>query len=277
LNKVTIGNVEVTALLDTALLMNPMNFMPEHGEQFLSEYGHLADSRGLMPMAITTFLIRSGGKNFLVDSGLGNRRRPGFPVGRLDETLRDAGISPGDIDVVLNTHMHIDHVGWNTVDRPDGTKEVFFPNARFYFQQTEWDFWMTPERLAEPGNAHLVECVEPLKDTGRIDFINGELAIDAHLTYLPTPGHTPGHVSIGIASAGKRAVIVGDASHHPVQLTHPDWSPSFDVDPIQSAKTRDRLFDQAIEDERTWIAGHWEYPGMGRLLRVDGVRTFRAL
>jgi len=275
--KVSVGSVEVTPLLDTRLLMNPQMFMPEHADEFVAECGHLADQRGLYPMAITCYLVRSNGKNYLVDSGLGNRRRPNFPVGHFDEALSGIGLAPGDIDVVLNTHMHIDHVGWNTVDKDDGSREVFFPNAEFWFQENEFEFWMQPERMAEPGNAHLVECVEPLKDTGRIRLIVDERAIDANLTYVPTPGHTPGHVAIGIASQGERAVIVGDSSHHPIQLIHPDWSPSFDWDPVLSAATREQLFDWAIDEDRTWMAGHWEHPGVGRLLRLEGKRTFRAL
>lgn len=257
--------------------MNPHNFFPGHGEELLEQYGHVADSRGLLPMAISCYLVRSEGKNILVDSGLGNRRRPQFPVGRLDESIAAAGLTPSDIDIVVNTHMHIDHVGWNTIDKEDGTREIFFPKAEFWYQQVEWDYWMQPERLAEPANIHLVECVEPLRDTGRIKFVSNETPITRDLTYVPTPGHTPGHVAIGIASQGERAVIIGDASHHPVQLVHPDWSPTADWDPVMSASTRDRLFDWAIEEDRTWIAGHWEHPGLGRLIRLDGKRQFRAL
>jgi glyoxylase-like metal-dependent hydrolase (beta-lactamase superfamily II) len=154
---------------------------------------------------------------------------------------------------------------------------VFFPKARFIVQQREYDFWMQPQFTSEASNAHLVECVVPLAEQGRIDLVSGEQPVDEHITFIATPGHTPGHVAIGIASAGERAVIIGDASHHPAQLDHPDWSPAFDTDPVQSAKTRDRLFDDAAADGRTWIAGHWQYPGMGRIVRLDGKRTFRAL
>lgn len=277
LQTVTIGNVEVMPIVDTPILMNPKHFLPQHADEFLAEYGDQADERGLFEMSITCFLVRSSGKTLLIDSGLGNRPRPGFPVGKLDIALGEAGVTPGEIDAVLNTHLHIDHVGWNTVDRPDGTREVFFPNARFVIQRPEWDFWMTPERMAEPGNAHLVECVEPLTNSGRIDFLDGEAPFDEQLTFLPSPGHTPGHVAIGIYSAGERGIIVGDASHHPVQLDHPDWSPAFDVDPVQSKETRDRLFDEAAADGRTWLAGHWPYPGIGRIVRLDGRRVFKAL
>jgi glyoxylase-like metal-dependent hydrolase (beta-lactamase superfamily II) len=274
---VTIGNVEILPLLDTGLLMDPKFFFPSQADKMLREYPGLLDERNLMRVAVTCFLVRSGGKTIMVDSGLGNRRRPRFPRGHLDETLQGAGVAPSDIDLVVHTHLHIDHVGWNTVDEEDGSRRVFFPNATFVIQQTEWDYWMTPERLADPSNEHLVQCVEPLRDTGRIRFVDGELALDQNLTFVPAPGHTPGHVAIGIASAGERAVIIGDASHHPVQLDHPDWSPSADTDPVLSAKTREKLFDDAEHDGRTWLAGHWEHPGVGRIVRLDGRRVFQAL
>jgi glyoxylase-like metal-dependent hydrolase (beta-lactamase superfamily II) len=275
--RVTIGAVEVTPLLDSRLLMDPRMFMPAHADEFVKALGPPDDPRGLYPMAVTCFLLRSAGKTILVDTGIGRRRRPNMPLGNLNDSLAEAGVRPDEVDVVLNTHLHVDHVGWNTIDKDDGTREIFFPKAKFWFQQGEWDFWMTPAKLADPGNAHLVECVEPLKDTGRITFADKEQAIDEHLTFIPTPGHTPGHVAIGIVSQGERAVIVGDASHHAVQLLHPDWSPSFDTDPVLAGKTRAKLFDFAIDEGRTWMAGHWEHPGMGRLARLDGKRTFTAL
>jgi glyoxylase-like metal-dependent hydrolase (beta-lactamase superfamily II) len=270
--------VEITPVLDTGLLMNPLTFIPGHGDDLMAEYGDLADERGLMRMAVTTYLVRSAGKNMLVDTGLGNRRRPGFPLGHLDESLAQAGIDPSDIDIVINTHLHIDHVGWNTVDAEDGTKRIFFPKASFLFQQAEWNYWMTPERMEQPSNAHLVECVAPLiEQDGRVQMVDTEYAVDEHITFIPTPGHTPGHVAIGIMSNDERAVIAGDSSHHPFQLMHPDWSPSFDADPQQAAKTRDSLFDRVIDEERLWVAGHWPHPGIGRIVRLEGKRIFQAL
>ncbi|WP_322796116.1 MBL fold metallo-hydrolase [Tepidiforma sp.] len=272
-----LGSVEIQPLLDAPVLMDPHRFMPQHASRILEEFGHQADARGLFTMAVTCYLVRSAGKTILIDTGLGSRRRPGFPVGRLDGALADAGVAPGDIDLVVHTHLHIDHVGWNTVDRQGGAREVFFPRAEFVIQRAEWDYWMQPERMHEPGNEHLVECVEPLRHTGRIRFVEGEDAIDEHLVFVPTPGHTPGHVAIGIVDGPERGIIIGDASHHPMQLLHPDWSPAFDVDPVLSAKTRDALFDRVIAEGRTLLAGHWPFPGIGRLVRRDGVRVFEPL
>jgi glyoxylase-like metal-dependent hydrolase (beta-lactamase superfamily II) len=274
---VSIGNVEVTPLLDTPILMNPEFFMPAYADGIREEYGKDANERGLLPMAITCFLVRSGGKTIIVDTGIGSRKRAGFPVGHLPERLTEAGISPSDIDVVIATHLHIDHVGWNTAPGENGANEIFFPRARFLFQQREWDHWMQPEFTGQPGNAHLAECVQPVMDSGQVELIGPEYQVDEHVTFLATPGHTPGHVSIGIIASGERGIIVGDASHHPVQLNHPDWSPTADTDPVLAGKTRDALFERAIEEQRTWFGGHWPYPGMGRIKRVEGRRVFGAL
>jgi glyoxylase-like metal-dependent hydrolase (beta-lactamase superfamily II) len=278
MDKVRIGNVEIQPVLDTPVLMNPRHFLPDHADKMLADYQDLiVDPRGLFQMSITCFLVRSAGKTVLVDTGLGPWRRPGFPRGRLDEALRELGVAPGDIDLIVNTHLHVDHTGWNTVEGPDGKPEIFFPNAKWLVQRVEWEYWMQPRFMEGEAHPHLAQCVAPLEEAGRVEFAYSEQAIDENLVFVGTPGHTPGHVAIGVQSAGEKAIIVGDASHHPVQLDHPDWSPGADCDPLMSARTRERLFEDAIADGRTWVAGHWVFPGMGRILRVDGRRVFRAL
>jgi glyoxylase-like metal-dependent hydrolase (beta-lactamase superfamily II) len=274
---VTIGNVEILPVLDTAALMNPRVFLPAVGEQVIAEYPHLLDERQLLAISITTYLLRSDGRTYLVDTGVGPRRRAGLPRGHLNEALAEAGVDPAEVETIIHTHLHVDHVGWNTVDDDQGESRLFFPQASYLVQQVEWDHWMQPRFVDDPENAHLRECVRPLEGTGRIRFMKGEEAIDQNLTFISTPGHTPGHVAIGIYSAGERAILIGDASHHPFQLDHPDWSPGADTDPVQSATTRDRLFDAAAADGRTWIAGHWPFPGVGRIIRLNGRRVFQAL
>jgi glyoxylase-like metal-dependent hydrolase (beta-lactamase superfamily II) len=278
MDRVRIGNVEIQPILDTPVLMNPHQFLPKHAEAFLREFADLVvDPRGLFQMSITCFLLRSAGKTILVDTGLGPWRRPGFPRGHLNEALAEHGIAPGDIDLVVNTHLHIDHTGWNTVEGPDGQPTIFFTNARWLVQKVEWEYWMQPRFMEDPSHPHLSQCVAPLEREGRVEFVYSEQAIDENLVFVPSPGHTPGHVCIGIQSAGERGVIIGDASHHPAQLIHPDWSPSADADPMLSARTREKLFEDAIQEGYPFIAGHWPFPGMGRIHRVEGKRVFRAL
>lgn len=278
MSKLRIGNVEVQPVLDATALMDPHYMFPQVADQMLAEHPELiVDERQLMNLALTCFLVRSGGKTIIVDTGVGPRKRSGLPRGNLDVNLKEAGVAREEIDFVVHTHLHSDHVGWNTIDTEDGEREIFFPNARFVIQRAEWDYWMQPEKVNGLGNDHLKECVEPLRNSDRLDFVDTENAFDENITFLSTPGHTPGHVAIGIYSQGERAVIVGDASHHPAQLAHPDWSPRLDIDPVQSAETRDRLFDECADDGRTWIAGHWPTPGIGRIVRLDGKRVFQAL
>ncbi len=274
---VNIGSVSILPLLDAPVLMDPRHFLPAVAGEFMQEFGHEADERGLFRMSITCYLVRSAGRTVLIDTGIGPRRRPGFPVGGLASALDAAGLKPADIDLVVHTHLHIDHVGWNTVPGGDGSPSVYFPRAEFVVQEAEWEYWMAPQRLAVPENSHLRECVAPLAAEGRVRFVTDETPLDEHLVFVPTPGHTPGHVAIGIVDGPERGLIIGDASHHPAQLIHPDWSPAFDVDPVLAAQTRDALFERACTEGLTWVAGHWPYPGIGRLTRREGRRVYEPL
>ncbi len=275
MDSVTIGAVEVLPLIDTALPLNLDSFFPDYAAQARAEYPGLVDASQLFHVPVTCFLIRSGNTTLMVDTGVGNRPRPHFPAGHLDQSLRAAGVGPESIDTIVHTHLHFDHVGWNTIDDEQGNPTPFFPNARYFVQQNEWDFWTRPKLLESQD--YLRECVSPLKTANKVELFDGEMALDASITLVPAPGHTPGHVTVGIYSQGERAIIIGDASHHPLQLDHPDWSPSADTDPKQAAATREALFEGAIADGRTWIAGHWPHPGIGRIVRLDGKRVFRAL
>jgi glyoxylase-like metal-dependent hydrolase (beta-lactamase superfamily II) len=274
---VKIGSVEITALLDAPFLQNPKVLAPEHADELAAEFRDALDQRGLFMGAVTCYLVRADGQLILVDTGIGPRKRPGFPAGHLDEALRAAGVRPDEIDVVVHTHLHTDHIGWNTYDAEDGRAVVFFPKARFVIQQAEWDYWMSAAMLAEPRNAALRECVEPLRDSGRLQFTQGEETFGKNLVFISVPGHTPGHVAVGIADAGERGVIIGDASHHPFHVAHPDWVTPLDWDPAQAATSRDRLFDRAADEQRLVLAGHWQHPGWGHIVRLDGKRSFRAL
>ncbi|HLZ69750.1 MAG TPA: MBL fold metallo-hydrolase [Dehalococcoidia bacterium] len=276
MQRVSIGSVEITALLDAPFLQNPRILTPDHADEMAAEYRDSLDDRGLCMGAVTCYLIHAAGQRILVDTGIGPRKRPGFPAGHLDDALREAGVRPDEIDVVVHTHLHTDHIGWNTYDGEDGRIAVFFPRARFVIQQAEWDYWMTPEMLIEPRHAALSECIEPLRDGGRMQFTQGEETFGKHLVFISAPGHTPGHVAIGISDAGERGVIIGDASHHPFHVAHPDWVTPLDWDPVQAAASRDRIFNLAADEQRLVLGGHWKHPGWGSIVRLNSKRSFRA-
>jgi glyoxylase-like metal-dependent hydrolase (beta-lactamase superfamily II) len=277
MHKVMVGSVEIVAVLDAIFLQNPKVLTPEHAEEMAEEYRDALNERGLCTGAVTCYLIRSGGGLAIVDTGIGPRRRKGLPQGHLDEALREAQVRPADISYVLHTHLHTDHVGWNTFEAAGGGAEIFFPAAQFVIQQAEWDYWMAPEMLAREESAHLRECVQPTQESGQVLLARGDETLLEHVSFIPTPGHTPGHVAIRIADGAESAVIIGDASHHPLHVAHPTWSSPLDWDPQLAMDSRNRLYDQAAEDHALVLGGHWTHPGWGRIERQDGRRIFRPL
>lgn len=270
-----IGSVEITALLDAPFLQDLAFLSPEHAAELATEYRDSLDERGLCTGAVTCYLVRTPEGLALIDSGIGPRKRRGFPTGRLDQALEHAGVSPADIDLVIHTHLHIDHVGWNTYPTPENDAEIFFPNAQFVIQQKEWDYWMTPAMLEDPANAVLRDCIVPVRDADQVRLVDDKARLLGSIGFIAVPGHTPGHVAIDISDGNDRALIIGDSSHHPFQVAHADWASPMDADPALAIRNRDKLYDLAADDKRLVIGGHWEHPGWGRIVRVEGRREYR--
>ncbi|MEX2226694.1 MAG: MBL fold metallo-hydrolase [Dehalococcoidia bacterium] len=278
-NVIKIGKVEITAVIDAALPRAPREacFPAIPDEAFAPFREFMADDGVSVPITITSFLVRSSGNTILVDTGIGGKTRQYFPTGRLPDALREAGVEMGDIDIVLATHIHVDHVGWHTVARGDDFVPAF-PNAAYVFNRPEWDFFTSPEESAGDDRVYVRDSVLPLRDCGaNIELVEGEHRLTDDLTLIQTPGHTPAHVSVAIASQGEAGVIIGDVCHHPAQVTNTDWCPIFDMNPVLSAQSRETLM-QKIEDERmTMLAGHFATPGFGRIVRMEGQRFWRGL
>jgi glyoxylase-like metal-dependent hydrolase (beta-lactamase superfamily II) len=220
-----------------------------------------------------SFLVRSSGKTVLVDTGAGPKGTMAGG-GQLLTNLRAIGVAPEDIDVVAHTHLHVDHVGWNCIER-EGAYVPTFPNARYWIARNEWDYWTDPQIVEEVG-AHLKTDVLPLKDSPQLHLFDGEAAISPELSFLPTPGHTPGHRSIAVSSAGEQAIILGDVAHHPMHLIR-IWIGAMDELPRISRRTKRALAERLIEEQVLVAGGHFSPGSFGRLVRADGQRAWRPL
>ena len=276
IHRINVGNAELVALQDSWAAIPPTGFFNTTKAADWEPYGELLDEDGNITLNLGSWLIISQGSTILVDSGIGGRPVEMLPLKSapaLPDVIREAGLSPDEIDVVAFTHLHFDHTGWNTTD-VDGKPQPLFPNARHIVQQAEWDYWTSSDELK--AGAQYDNVLAPILDAGLIDFVEGEHTLTSEVTSIPTPGHTPGHVSLAVNSGGESAYVLGDAAHHMVQLTETDWCPSADVDPATSTASRRALFDR-IEQEGALIAsGHFRFPGVGRAVRANGARVFAA-
>lgn len=274
-HRISVGDLDLIALRDSWVRQEPSGFFIGVEGIDWEPYGEWLDGDGLMVHNFGCFLIRSRGMHVLVDTGLGQwpnplqmEKPPSLP-----DVMHEAGIDVDDIDVVLFTHLHWDHTGWNTRGR-DGTLELTFPNARYVVQQKEFDYWTGPGDKPTNGPAY-DRVLAPIVAAGRLELVSEEYAVTPEVVTVPTPGHTPGHVSFALSSAGERAYILGDAAHKPVQLAEPDWYPGFDLDPVESTKSRHMILDRADREDALLAGGHFAFPSMGYATRVDGKRTFR--
>lgn len=234
-------------------------------------YPHFADAEGRMRGAIHALLVETGDRAIVVDTCIGNDKRRAVPAWNMLQTafledLADAGQAREDIDTVLCTHLHTDHVGWNTM-WADGAWVPTFPNARYLMGRKEFEYWRD---AAEGGQADVMQdSVYPIWEAGLVDLIDQDAEIAPGITLIPSPGHTPGHASVLIESAGETALITGDFLHHPVQMARPDWSSAPDVDPPRAIATRRTMYARFADTPTLIIGTHFATPTAGYIKR-DG-------
>ena len=276
-NIVRIGNVEIVHLSDGILEFDLCNFFPTIPEAEWQPYeAHLHDHR--VRFNLGSYLIRSDGRTILVDTGLGPKPAdtPSAAWGELLHDLAAKGVRPEDVDAVVMTHLHRDHVGWN-LSSQNGRYVPTFPRAKYWMSRKDWDTSHDPE--FQPNRyPNAPTCVWPLEQLGLIEFMDGEHTITRELTAVPTPGHTPGHVSILVTSQNERALVLGDAAHSPVQLIdQPDWVSRADMDPDLTRQTRKALRERLEREKILVAAGHFAAPGFGRVVRLEGRYYWRGL
>ena len=276
-HKTRIGNAELIALRDSWVARAPGEFFPSVPAEAWDPYRKLLDADGNLTLNLGVWLIHSAGRTILVDTGIGGRPSPMAlqEPAALPEVMEAAGVKPEAVEVVVFTHLHFDHCGWNTVDE-GGSPVPLFPNARHVVQRREWEYWTGPAKGAA-RSSDSDTLLAPIERAGQLDLVEGEHAVTSEVVTVPTPGHTPGHVSFVVASGGERAYLLGDAAHQPEQLTETSWCASADLDAEEAARNRLALFDR-IEEEGALIAsGHFPFPGLGHAVQDGGKRVFRPL
>ncbi|KJK59328.1 MBL fold metallo-hydrolase [Saccharothrix sp. ST-888] len=254
--------------------------LPEATPQVVARHPWLrpdfAGPDGGLRLAVHSFALEIGGLRVLVDTGIGNGKTRANPAWhQLDtpylERLTAAGFAPSDVDLVILTHLHADHVGWNTRPAADGSWQPTFTNARYLTARTEHAYWAGAE-LEESRRQMLDDSVRPVHEQGLLDLVDVApegTEIAPGLTLLPTPGHTPGQVAVVLSSGGRSAVITGDCVHHPVQLAEPAVGSCVDIDPAQAARTRARLLEQLADTDTLLLGSHFPRP-TGGLVRRSG-------
>ncbi len=274
-----VGRVRITKIVELETTGSTRFILPLAGNEEIRKLPwlipHFATEEGRLKMSIHALVVETPSRRIMVDTGLGNdkegRKVPAWNKRKTPflETMTAAGFPPDSIDTVLCTHLHVDHVGWNT--RLEGSQWVpTFAKARYVFGRTEYEYWR--DHSAEPDKAAVFhDSVKPIMDAGKADLVASDIRLCDEITLIPTPGHSPGHMSVHIKSAGEEALLTGDVAHHPCQMAHLDWSSTADSDPVQSVVTRRDLFARFADKPVLVIGGHFN---AGHIQRDGGAFKF---
>jgi glyoxylase-like metal-dependent hydrolase (beta-lactamase superfamily II) len=271
-----VGDVVVTRVAEQQATLPVSGLFPDCDVSALAPHldwlrPHFVDEDGQVSLSIHALVIESGGRVIVVDTCVGEHAVPALEMtapgaNPFLDRFAAAGFDPERVDFVLCTHLHFDHVGWNTRRQGDAWVPTF-PNARYLFGRAEYTHWSSASDRAFAGN--LDECVKPIFDAGLAELVEERHAIDERVRLVPTPGHTPGHVSVRIESRGEVAFVTGDMTHHPVQWAEPRWKMMADDDSERAAETRCEV-GPALEREGALVIGtHYPDPTAGWLER-DG-------
>ena len=256
-----VGSLSLQPVSDGAILqMDPANIFHEARAEDWQPRVSL-NAHGNIELALTCLLVSVGDRQILIDTGYG--QQPGRPeVGHLAQHLGELGVWANDIDTVVVSHPHGDHIGGATLGKGDAARPAF-PSARYWLGQADLEHFSTPEVLQRAP--HIVDTLMPLAAAQRLDLVDAERDIAPGVRLLPLPGHTPGHIGVALTSRQEVAIYVGDLVHHPLQIEHPEWSPIFDALPQLSRETRRNLVERARRERSLVLTYHFPFPGIGRV------------
>ncbi len=280
----TVGDVTITKVVESESWL-PLTFLPEFlpssSAADIEAMHWLAPHyvrEGQFSMGIYSFLVETPDRKIVVDTAVGNAKtRVGPAFNMLDTAFLEGFRSvwePEDVDAVVSTHLHVDHVGWNT-RLVDGAWLPTFPNASYYFVDHEYRHWERCAATDDEGHplfdaaAVFSDSLRPIVDAGLASFVEPSAELSPEVALMPSHGHTPGHVSVLVHSRGESAVITGDLVHFPCQIGHPHWSSIYDYDAIAAAATRTAFLERFADSETLVIGTHFGSP-TGVLAYHDG-------
>ncbi|MDD9934021.1 MAG: MBL fold metallo-hydrolase [Myxococcales bacterium] len=270
-----VGDATITKVVEIELPGAITWIVPDATPERLSQLPwlqpHFCDAQGVASMSVHAFVIEADGMCMVVDTCVGNDKERdirgwNMRQGPFLSDLEGAGFAPESIDRVMCTHLHVDHVGWNT-RRVDGPWKPTFPNARYLFEQRELAHWQAAESRSQ--RTVMEDSVLPVLDAGLADAVASDHRVSESVRLVPTPGHTPGHVSVRISSGGHDAVVTGDLMHHPAQVAHAEWGSAADTDPELAKATRSDFVERYADTPTLVLGTHFATPTAGRILR-DG-------
>jgi glyoxylase-like metal-dependent hydrolase (beta-lactamase superfamily II) len=248
------------------------DILKEHGDWLMPRHYHARTGRFIT--SLHSWLVRTKHHTILVDTCTGNlKHRPHSPLFHMKDTpwlerLKAAGVRPEDVDFVMCTHLHVDHVGWNT-KLENGRWVPTFPNAKYVFSKTERDFW-DPEKnpgLDEEARQIFEDSVHPVIAAGQERLVSADDQLDDNLIIKGAPGHTPGQIMLQLTGGGQEGLFTGDAMHHPIQVYRPRWSSRFCTDPVQSADTREKILGHCADCNALMLPAHFGGTHAGRVKR----------
>jgi glyoxylase-like metal-dependent hydrolase (beta-lactamase superfamily II) len=260
-----IGEVTVTKIVELEVTGGSRFILPQATREAVLPIGWLqpdfADELGRLKMSIHALVVETPSRRIIVDTCLGNdKENRRIPTWNQLQTnfladLTVAGYARETIDTIICTHLHVDHVGWNTMLVEDRWVPTF-PKARYLMGRIEFAYW-TGQREREDMSAVLADSAMPVREAGLVDLVETDHRICVEMRLVATLGHTPGHVSVRIASHGEEALITGDFMHHPCQIAHPEWSSTADSDPVEARLTREHMLTHFADAPILVIGTHF--------------------
>lgn len=277
MQKWQVGDVSVTKILEMETAGGAEWILPDAIPDAVKEmewlHPHFMNDEGQLKFSVHALVVDTPDRRIVVDTCVGNEkeRMPYKDWHQLQTTFLDdfraAGFDTESVDNVLCTHLHVDHVGWNTM-LVDGKWLPTFPKARYLIARDEFEFWRDQKDEAFQQIV-MGDSVNPVFEAGLMDLVDTDHKVCEEVDLTPTQGHTPGHVSIRIRSQGQQAIITGDFIHHPCQFAHPRWASSADSDKVAATDTRLRVFAEHVDTPTLIIGTHFAGATAGTIVK-DG-------